>query len=76
MEYNAKLTSPSTKDRDTRIVAHPDINPAQQDLNSVIKWEPVFSLEQAVLKKQKSDKITFHFKDIFWDLRFQLLQSH
>ena len=48
VEYNANLTSPGIQHRDTRIVAHPDINPAQQDLTLMIKWETVFSLGQAV----------------------------
>ena len=32
-----------------RMVTHLDINPAQQGLTSVINWEPVFSLGQAIL---------------------------
>ena len=47
-EYNANLTSHGIQHRATRMVAHLDINPAQQDLTSVIKWELVFSLEQAI----------------------------
>ena len=50
VEYNANLTSPGIQHRGTRIVAHPDINPAQQDLTLMIKWETVFSLGQAVLR--------------------------
>jgi len=48
VEYNAKLTSQGILHRDTRIVAHLDIHSAQEDLTSVIKWELVFSLGQAV----------------------------
>ena len=32
------------------MVAHPDINHTQQDLTSVMKWEQVFSLGQAVYR--------------------------
>ena len=31
VEYNANLTSQGIQHRDTRMVAYPDINPAQQD---------------------------------------------
>ena len=48
VEYNANLTSQGIQHRATRMVAHLDINPAKQDLTSVIKWELVFSLEEAV----------------------------
>ena len=50
VEYNANLTSLGIQRRDTRMVAHSDINPVQQELTSVIKWESVFSLGQAVLR--------------------------
>ena len=36
VEYNASLTSPCIENRVTRMFANPDINPAQQDLTSVI----------------------------------------
>ena len=49
VEYNANLTSPGIQHKDTRIVVHLHINPAQQDLTLVIKWEPVFPLGQAAL---------------------------
>ena len=48
VQYNANLTSQGIQHMDTKIVAHPDINPAQQDLTSVMKWESLFSLGQAV----------------------------
>jgi len=48
VEYNANLTSQGIQHMDTKIVAHPDINPAQQDLTSAMKWESLFSLEQTV----------------------------
>ena len=48
VEYSANQTSQGKQHRATRMVAHPDINPAQRDLTSVIKWEPVFSLVQVV----------------------------
>ena len=38
--------------RETRMVAHPDINPAKQHLTSAIKWKPVSSLGQAVYPEQ------------------------
>ena len=50
VEYNANLTSPGIQHRNTRKVDHPDINPAQQDLTLMIKWETVFSLRQAELR--------------------------
>ena len=37
VEYNANRTSQGIPDMDTKMVAHPDINPAQQDLTSVRK---------------------------------------
>ena len=37
VEYNANRTSQGIPDMDTKMVAHPDINPAQQDLTSVMK---------------------------------------
>ena len=37
VEYNDNLTSSGIENRDTRLFAHPNINPAQQDLTSVIK---------------------------------------
>ena len=48
VEYNGNLTSQGIQHMDTKIVAHPDINPAQQDLTSAMKWESLFSLEQAI----------------------------
>ena len=50
VEYNANLTSQGIYHRTTRMVAHPDINHTQQDLTSVMKWEQVFSLGQAVYR--------------------------
>ena len=48
VEHNTNLTSPGARRRDTRIVTHLDIIPAQLELTPVIKWELVFSLGQAV----------------------------
>ena len=48
VEYNANLTSQGIQHMDTKIVAHLDINPAQQDLTSAMKWKSLFSLGQAV----------------------------
>ena len=47
MEYNANLTSQGIQHRATKMVANPDINPTQQDLISVIKWEPLSSQSRA-----------------------------
>ena len=44
--YNANLTSQGIQHSDTRMVAQPDINPAQRDLTSVIKGGSVFPLGQ------------------------------
>ena len=48
VECNANLTTRGIEQRDTRIVANPYINSAQQDLTSVIKKEAVFFFEQVV----------------------------
>ena len=48
VEYNADLTSQGILHRDTRMVAHPHIHSAQEDLTSVIKSDLLFSLRQAV----------------------------
>ena len=44
VEDNANLTSQGIQHRATRMVAHSDINPVQQDLTLVIKWEHLFKL--------------------------------
>ena len=48
-KHMANLSSPGIQHRGTRIATHPDINPAQWDLTSVIKQKFVLSLGQAVL---------------------------
>ena len=40
----ASLTSQGVQHRVFYMVSHPDINPIQQGLTSVNRWEPVFSL--------------------------------
>ena len=48
VKHNTNLPSPGIQHRNTRMVTHPDTNPAQQDLTSMTKWELPFSLRQAI----------------------------
>ena len=55
-DHNASLTlTQSVQDRYNGIVTHPDNYPAQLDLTSVVKGEPVFSFRKAVLMKERLD---------------------
>ena len=51
VEHHPNLTSPGIQHRVTRVVTNLDIDPAQQDLTSVIKWELVDKPYKATHRK-------------------------